>query len=83
MDVSLEDNGRKILTIFGHFNAKEGEVLLANNFVSVGARHRWSMRELQQGLDVAANRGWIEKAQMGWRLTNKGFHEMASQNERA
>jgi len=70
------DNSRKILSIFEHFQAEPGYVLLANNFVSVGARRRWEMRDLQAGLELAADKGWIEKADLGWKLTDSGFSEM-------
>jgi hypothetical protein len=77
IDSDQEENGRKVLSIFGHFHSKEGHVLQANNFVSVGARRRWEMRELQEGLNFAARRGWIEKTNSGgWKLTSTGFQEM-------
>jgi hypothetical protein len=84
MDSDTTENGRKILAIFGHFDSKAGEVLQANNFVSIGERHRWDMRDLQEGLTFAARQGWIEEtSQGGWKLTPNGFREMAARTEKA
>ena len=71
-----EDNGRKILDIFSHFRSRPGHVLRANNFVAVGARRRWEMNDLQQGLEFAIERNWIRDKNGGFELTNQGYEEM-------
>ncbi len=71
-----EDNGRKVLDIFAHFNSRPGHVLRANNFVAVGARRRWEMSDLQQGLELALERGWINDKKGGFELTEIGFEKM-------
>jgi hypothetical protein len=71
-----EENGLKILEIYNHFGSKPGHVLGVNNFVAVGARRRWEMRDLQQGLEFALQRGWIRQKDGGFELTETGFAEM-------
>ncbi|WP_158811405.1 hypothetical protein [Beijerinckia sp. L45] len=73
-----EDNVHKVLDIFSYFDSKAGEVLLATNFVAVGARRQWRMSDLQEGIEEASRIGWVEAApQGGWRLTEDGFREAA------
>ena len=71
-----EENGRKILQIFSHFGSRPGHVLRANNFVAVGARLRWEMSDLQQGLEFAKDKDWIKEKNGGFELTESGFAEM-------
>ena len=73
---TLEDNGRKVLEIFSHFNSRPGDVLRVNNFIAVGARRRWKMNDLQQGLEYAAQKGWVKSKNGGFELTHRGFDEM-------
>jgi hypothetical protein len=54
-----EDNAHKVLEVFSHFRARPGRVLRVNNFVAVGARRRWEMSDLQQGLEFASEQGWV------------------------
>ena len=71
-----EENGRKMLEIYHHFGSKPGHVLRVNNFVAVGARRRWEMSDLQQGLEFAIQHGWIREKSGGFELTESGFSEM-------
>ncbi len=74
-----EDNAHKVLDIFSHFGSTAGDVLLSNNFVAVGARRRWRMTDLQEGIEEARRSGWIEGATRGWRLTEDGAREASRQ----
>jgi hypothetical protein len=71
-----EDNGRKILEIYNHFKSRPGHVLRTNNMIAVGARRRWEMSDLQQGLEFALERGWIREKNGGFELTSNGFEQM-------
>jgi hypothetical protein len=71
-----EENGRKILDIYSHFRSRPGHVLLVNNFIAVGARRRWEMSDVQQGLDFAIEKGWIRPKNHGFELTESGFEAM-------
>jgi hypothetical protein len=71
-----EENAKKILEIYRHFGSRPGHVLGVNNFVAVGARRRWEMVDLQQGLEFALQRGWIREKNGGFELTQDGFAEM-------
>lgn len=75
-----EDNAHKVLEVFSHFRARPGYVLRANNFVAVGARRRWEMSDLQQGLEFASEQGWIREKGGGIELTEQGFAEMPQSN---
>ena len=71
-----DDNAHKVLEVFSHFRARPGHILRVNNFVAVGARRRWEMSDLQQGLEFASEEGWIEEKNGGIELTRKGFDKM-------
>jgi hypothetical protein len=71
-----EENAQKILEVFSHFRARPGHVLRANNFVAIGARRRWEMSDLQQGLEFASSLGWIREKNNGIELTQEGFAKM-------
>lgn len=71
-----EQNAQKILEIFSHFKSRPGHVLRTNNFVAVGARRRWDMRDLQQGLEFAISEGWITGENGDFELTTHGFERM-------
>jgi hypothetical protein len=71
-----EENARKVLEIFGQFNSRPGYALTVNNFVAVGARRRWEMADLQQGLEFALQKGWIREKSRTFELTDTGFAEM-------
>jgi hypothetical protein len=71
-----EENAQKVLEVFSHFRARPGHVLRANNFVTIGARRRWEMSDLQQGLEFAYSLGWIREKSNGIELTQEGFAEM-------
>lgn len=71
-----EENGQKILEIYSHFHSRPGHVLRVNNFVAVGARRRWEMSDLQQGLEFALQSGWVKEKNGGFELTKRGFEEM-------
>jgi hypothetical protein len=71
-----EENVHKILEIYKQFGSRPGHVLRVNNFVAVGARRRWEMSDLQQGLNSAIERGWITEKTGGFELTESGFAEM-------
>ncbi len=68
----------RVLKVFAVHDSQAGEVLLANHFVSVGQRKGWDIPDLQRGVEEAYARGFIEKAPLGWRLTKKGFDEVAA-----
>ena len=71
-----EENAQKILEIYNHFSSRPGHVLRANNFVAVGGRRRWEMSDLQQGLELAIEKGWIKEKNGGFELTETGFEKM-------
>jgi hypothetical protein len=71
-----EENAQKILEIYNQFKSRPGHVLRANNFVAVGARRRWEMSDLQQGLELALEKGWIKEKNGGFELTESGFEKM-------
>ena len=71
-----EENAHKILEIYRQFKSMPGYVLRVNNFVAVGARRRWEMSDIQQGLEFAIKRGWIRERNGGFELTENGFAEM-------
>ena len=74
---AAQENAKKILEIYKHFDSKEGDVLRANNFMAVGSSKGWDMKDLQQGLDFAMERNWLEREPTGWlKLTGTGFKEM-------
>jgi len=68
-----EENAQKILEIFAHFDAEPGHELLITNFVAAGKRQRWEMTDLQQGLDLARKKKWIDYKEGSFRLTEEGF----------
>lgn len=72
-----EDNAHKILDIYVHFKIKPGEALVSNHFLGVGKLRRWLASDLQNGIEQAHKNGWVEKADLGWRLTEAGFRESA------
>ena len=69
------DNAHKILEIYASFEAEPGRTLLSNHFLAVGERRRWTPHELQDGIEEAHRRGWVEPGR-GWSLTRAGFDEM-------
>lgn len=72
-----EDNGRKVLDVYQHFNSEAGDVLRANNFVAIAARWNWRTKYLTEGLEYAVERGWIEELSTGGiRLTQAGYAAM-------
>lgn len=71
-----EENGRKILQIYSHFNSRPGNVLRVSNLAAVGLRRRWLSSDLQQGLEFAIERGWIREKNGGFELTETGFEKM-------
>lgn len=71
-----EENGRKILQIYSHFNSRPGHVLRVNNLAAVGLRRRWQSSDLQQGLEFARKQGWIREKNGGFELTQIGFEQM-------
>ena len=72
-----QENAKKILDIYKHFNSKEGDVLRANNFMAVGSSKGWNMKDLQQGLNFAVENRWLKIEPTGWlKLTESGFKEM-------
>ena len=73
---TTEENAHKILEIYRQFKSRPGHVLRVNNFVAVGARRRWEMSDLQQGLEFAIQHGWIGEKSGGFELTESGFSEM-------
>jgi hypothetical protein len=74
--LSTIENAHKILEIYKHFASRPGHVLRVYNFVAVGARRRWDMNDLQQGLESAIERGWIAARAGEFELTESGFAEM-------
>jgi hypothetical protein len=74
---TAEENGKLILKIYSHFHSRPGQVLRANNFVTVAARRHIPISELQKGLDYALDVRWIEQTDNGsLRLTDRGFAAM-------
>jgi len=71
-----EDNANKVLEVFSHFRARPGHVLRVNNFIAVGARRRWEMSDLQEGLEFASTKGWIRQKGGGIELTQQGYEKM-------
>jgi hypothetical protein len=71
-----EENAKKILAIYDHFKSRPGYTLRTNNIVAVGARRRWEMSDLQQGLEFALERGWVLEKNGGFELTPSGFEQM-------
>ena len=79
-----DENGRKVLRIYSEFESEIGDILVSNNFIAVGRRRKWNMRDLQDGIEDAAKSGWIESAEPdpGWRLTAEGYRELAASDLR-
>ena len=72
-----EENAKRVLEIYAHFDSRPGSLLRANNFVAVAARWRIRMTDIQQGLEYAVRQGWIEETENGsLRLTDRGFSAM-------
>ena len=71
-----EENGKKILAIYDHFKSQPGRTLRTNNIVAVGARRRWEMTDLQQGLEYALEHGWVREKDGNFELTTSGFEQM-------
>lgn len=72
-----EENGRRILAIYRHFNSKVGHALASNNFLAVGLNNHWDSRELWNGIKYSVESGWIEREPTGrFKLTSKGFEEL-------
>ena len=72
-----EENARTVLSIFAHFNNRPGDVLLPNNFMAVSADRRLRWEDVVNGLEKAAELGWVEETDKGSvRLTDAGFDEM-------
>jgi DNA-binding transcriptional regulator PaaX len=73
-----EDNARRVLTVFNHFNSQSGRVLQANSLVSLFAKQGWEISALASGLESAAEQGWIEQQTPSgaFKLTDAGFAEM-------
>ncbi len=69
----MPDYAQRVLEIYSYFKSEPGDVLLANNLVAVGSRWGWKMDDLQGGVEAAMDRGWVERAQPGWRLTQIGY----------
>ena len=71
-----EEIAGEILSIFvGHFNCRPGDVLRANNFLAVWHRRGLKAEDFKPGMEVAAQRGWVEVLSRGtsFRLTADGF----------
>jgi len=72
-----EENGKLVLQIYAYFDSRPGHVLRSNNFVAVAGRRRIPIADIQDGLEYAAERNWIEQTENGsLRLTESGFTEM-------
>ena len=72
-----EENARKVLEIFAHFNLRAGEVLRTNNFLAIAAKWNLRTEDLDDGLKKAEEFGWVESTENGSvRLTEAGFSEM-------
>jgi pyrimidine deaminase RibD-like protein len=71
-----EEIAREILAIFvDHFNRRAGEVLRVNNFLGVWDARRLRAVDFKPGMELAAERGWVEVLRGGtsFRLTSDGF----------
>jgi hypothetical protein len=71
-----EEVAGEILSIFvGHFNCRPGEVLRTNNFLAVWHGRGLKAEDFKPGMELAAQRGWIEVLSGGtsFRLTKDGF----------
>lgn len=71
-----EEVAAEILAIFvHHFNCRPGQVLRINHFLAVWHRSGLKEEDFKPGVELAAQRGWIEVVSRGtsFRLTKDGF----------
>jgi len=71
---SDDETTRMVLDIFKHFDTRPGEVLMPQNIAAVSMERRYRQEDLDGGLQIAADRGWVEYGPNGTiRLTKEGF----------
>lgn len=71
---TAEDKARMVLRIFNHFGKRPGGFLQNHNFLTVYQKLEMQWADVNDGLDEAAKRGWIQKDEQGFiRLTESGF----------
>ena len=72
-----EENARKILEIFEHFNSRSGEGIMLNTIVAVAADRNWRMDDIRDGLEWGQSNGWFQEGDNdSIKLTDVGFTEM-------
>ena len=72
-----EENARKVIEIFEHFQGRPGHVLRTGNFNAVAAKWRLAIEDINSGLEKALELGWIESTDgNSFRLTTAGFAQM-------
>ena len=70
----IEHIAKKVLDIYICFDCRAGDVLHANNFSATLQKHGLTFEEFKHGLDVALQKGWIERIDDSrYRLTKKGY----------
>ena len=72
-----EENARKILEIFEHFDTRSGEGILSRNILAVAVDRNWRMDDITDGLERGLSNGWFEEGNNdSIKLTDVGFSEM-------
>lgn len=72
-----EENARKILDIFEHFDSRSGDGIMLQTILAVAADRNWRMDDIKDGLEWGQSNGWFEEGNNdSIRLTNVGFAEM-------
>ena len=72
-----EENARKILEIFEHFNTRSGEAVSAGSISGIAEKKKWRIDDINDGLVWGSEKGWFEnKGNGSIMLTAEGFAEM-------
>ena len=72
-----EENARKILEIFEHFDKRSGEGIMSKNILAVAVKRNWRMDDIRDGLEWGLSNGWFEEGNNdSFKLTDVGFAEM-------
>jgi hypothetical protein len=72
-----DDKARMVLDVFKNFGTRPDEVVMPQNIMAVSVKRGWNYQDLLDGLQIAADRGWIENGPNGTiRLTEEGFAQV-------
>jgi hypothetical protein len=69
-----EDKLQMVLSVYRHFGTRSGEGLFQQNFLAVAVNNGWRPADIADGIDLAADRGWVEQGpNNSIRVTDAGF----------